>query len=72
MPVLSCRFWIRICRIYTSGGRKIWAGLTTLQRCYADYSSQRDRIYLLCRPDIPKFDPLRENPGIEIGCINYT
>lgn len=34
-----------------------------LQRRYVEYCSQKDRIYLLCRPDIPwEYDPLRENP----------
>ena len=49
--------------IYLWWQEKFGPAPTTLQRCYADYSSQRDRIYLLCRPDIPwEFDPLRENP----------
>ena len=49
--------------IYLWWQEKFGPAPMTLQRCYADYSSQRDRIYLLCRPDIPwEFDPLRENP----------
>lgn len=49
--------------IYLWWQEKFGPAPTTLQRCYAKYSSQRDRIYLLCRPDIPwEFDPLRENP----------
>ena len=49
--------------IYIWWQEKFGPAPEVLRRGYAEYSSQRDRIYLLCRPDISwEYDPLRENP----------
>ena len=49
--------------IYIWWQEKFGPAPEVLRRAYAEYSSQFDRRYLLCRPDIPwKYDPLRENP----------
>ena len=49
--------------IYLWWQEKFGPAPTLLQRRYAEYCAQQDRIYLLCRPDIRwEFDPLRENP----------
>ena len=49
--------------IYIWWQEKFGPAPEVLRRAYAEYSSQCDRRYLLCRPDIPwKYDPLRENP----------
>ena len=49
--------------IYIWWQEKFGPAPEVLRRAYAEYSSQSDRRYLLCRPDIPwKYDPLRENP----------